>query len=172
MSHYKRQEWTRPMHVGRVRRIQDTLQAFILFSRLFGLQNRSRTTASHFCDAERVDDRGSKCIFELTGESAVSRTATCSDKTRFYFLIVVPGQSNHCVSCLQLPAQAPEKLSQALSSGSLRLQWCVRDRSLPIWQLNSRDRMAWRSALSRNLQELRISLSQTSPGSQVSRTFG
>ena len=27
--------------------------------------------------------------------------------------------------------------------------------------------MAWRSALSKNLQELRIALSQTSPGSQV-----
>ena len=27
--------------------------------------------------------------------------------------------------------------------------------------------MAWRSALSKNLQELRISLSQTDPGSQV-----
>ena len=27
--------------------------------------------------------------------------------------------------------------------------------------------MAWRSALSKNLQELRLSLSQTDPGSQV-----
>ncbi len=148
------------------------MQAFGLFSRSFGLQNCPRTTASHFCDAERVDDRSSKCIFELTGESGVSGTAKGSNKARFYFVVVVPGQSNHCVSCLQLPAQAPEKLSLALASGFLRLQWCIRDCLLPIWQLNSRDRMAWRSALSRNLQELRISLSQTSPGSQVSRTFG
>lgn len=31
--------------------------------------------------------------------------------------------------------------------------------------------MAWRSALSKNLQELRIALSQTSPGSQVTFTL-
>ncbi|CAK0784821.1 hypothetical protein CVIRNUC_008025 [Coccomyxa viridis] len=31
--------------------------------------------------------------------------------------------------------------------------------------------MAWRSALSKNLQELRIALSQTSPGSQGARDF-
>ena len=32
--------------------------------------------------------------------------------------------------------------------------------------------MAWRSALSKNLQELRIALSQTSPGSQVTFVLG
>lgn len=56
---------------------------------------------------------------------------------------------------------------QSLGTGEATIERAGRQIYCEAVQI-SRGRMAWRSALSKNLQELRISLSQTSPGSQVS----